>query len=266
MAMTDGQGRYVLGGLPADADVSVIAKKDGYDYDHAWWLKTTSTKVTDAGKIALKEGISLGGSVHYEDGKPAVGAVVAIGWSDEAQKATADVSGAYQFTGLSHDKFYNEYTDLKATIGEPADWEGTARYNGRPQSGDRVGGVDIVLKRSMHSRLAEWEKKSGTAAESRMLAVVVDDADPAYKGKDVFDDTVTLLDGRGQSRWQRGGMNVNVWLQSHGVVANPADHSIWFAGNGLTKLKSDGVGGVREKRGQGEFAGGGSEKPGTCGC
>ena len=69
----------------------------------------------------------------------------------------------------------------------------------------------------------------------------MDDADPAYAGKDVFDDTVTLLDGQGKQQWQRGGMNVNVWLQSHGIAKNPADHSLWLASNGLTKLKSDGT-------------------------
>ena len=171
-ATTDSAGRFTLGGLPADADVSVIANKDGYDYENAWWLKTKSTNVIDAGTIALKDGIALSGTVRYEDGKPAVGAVVSMGWSENAQKATADGNGVYGFRGLSHNMFYNEYTDLKAQIGEPADYEGNTRFGGRLQWGDHASGVDIVVKRSMHARLIEWQKTTGTPTESKTLAVV----------------------------------------------------------------------------------------------
>ncbi len=239
-ATTDKSGAFVLGGLPVDSAVSVMAERDGYQYEYVWNHKTKST-VLDLGKMVLKDGITVSGTVKHEDGTPAAGAVVAIGWVGDEKTTTADAQGVYRFVGMQQELFYNEPTALRVKVGEPLEWEGTGKCAGRLQPGDKASGVDLVVKRAMESKQREWQKTAGAAAESKYLAAIVDDADPQGGGKETYDDTVSEIDGQGHTRWQRGGMNVYVWLQGHGIAQNPVDHSLWLVGAQLTKLRSDGT-------------------------
>ncbi len=240
-AHTGADGRFVLGGFPLGAEISVLAEHVGFEQDYAWRL-TTQADVRDAGKITLKPGIAVAGTVRYDDGKPAAGAVVRIGYFNTPTTTTADEKGAYEFKGLPQMFFYNPFVPLAAHVGEPADWEGGTRYEGRLQPGDRAGGVDLVLKRSMRWKRNEWTKTTGPTtvpgAESKYLAAVVDDVDDGTAGK--FNDVVSVIDGQGRTRWQHAGVNVSISIQRHSVAQQPADHSLWLIAHGLTKLKPDG--------------------------
>ena len=63
----------------------------------------------------------------------------------------------------------------------------------------------------------------------RLLVAVLDDADPDFRGKANYNDTLTLYDENGKALWQIGGLNTCQTVgAAHGVSCNAAGDSLSF--------------------------------------
>jgi protocatechuate 3,4-dioxygenase beta subunit len=110
--ITDTQGRWMLGNVPAGDDVEVTVRLSHPDYisDYLWGVMQEHANVSTAllrqktGTIIMARGIRVSGSVTDPTGKPVPGAVVV--WGDDpyrvpgSQEVRTDEQGVYRFPPL----------------------------------------------------------------------------------------------------------------------------------------------------------------------
>ncbi|MCY2932103.1 MAG: M56 family metallopeptidase [Planctomycetota bacterium] len=245
-ARTDAQGRYVLGGLPAGSRVSVYVEADGYGGGSAWYSAGIQ-KGRQIPDVVLRDGVTVEGDVRLAaSGQPVAGAKVILlsAMETPAGEALSDAKGHYQITGIDP-QFLQDFGNIEARHGSgPAEIFGRRPVTNHLFAGDRARGMDVLMGPSLAARKAEWKGRPAASPPSAAMAVVIDDADPAWSDQKAYHDTVTAYDSRGRQRWQGEGLNVGPNVSSHHMIAaDPRDNALWVCepGGRLLRYKADGV-------------------------
>src|SRR5690606_865761 len=111
------------------------------------------------------DGVSIEGTVRFEDGTPAAGAVVSVGtWG--SQKATTNEEGRYRLTGSDSIYFHEGQLEIDVNVGQPPEWTGKTKVTGHYYPGDRITGIDAVVTRSLGWKRDQWMKTKGSAPAS----------------------------------------------------------------------------------------------------
>jgi len=107
-------------------------------------------------------------------------------------------------------------------------WEGIAFLEKSLQPGDRASGVDITLHKSLAARQEEWLSRPGQPRTGTCWVAVLDDCDPDFKGKNEYQDTVTVYDTEGVERSRFVGLNTCETVGgNHAIAWNTVDRSLW---------------------------------------
>ncbi|HXE56125.1 MAG TPA: carboxypeptidase-like regulatory domain-containing protein [Tepidisphaeraceae bacterium] len=160
---TDAKGAFTLSGLPLGCSVTIAVKHPTYEHAFVSGLPRfglphaelqnihANTRLADA--VRLRQAAAMSGTVRYADtGKPAAGARITITIpASLIASTTTDQNGHYRIEGLDY-----EYTPtqiqptpiMRATIGDPPQWEGHYSRDRRLKSGETATDCDIVLHRA----------------------------------------------------------------------------------------------------------------------
>jgi hypothetical protein len=105
---TDEAGRFTLQNVPAEREVTVVARMDslgpsGLAAARQTVMTAGEGKVTDAGELAALPAASLAGRVVLADGKPLPAGTRVLLWRQrtfDTQEAVAGAGGAFRFAGI----------------------------------------------------------------------------------------------------------------------------------------------------------------------
>jgi protocatechuate 3,4-dioxygenase beta subunit len=246
--VTDAEGRYRLGHVPKGNEITVVAKHAEYEQGGGYRTKDVGpgTRVAD---ISLNDGASVEGMVRLPDGKPAAGATVSVMYFERPEVSVkTDGRGAYRLSGLRSGSYKLEYR-IVATLGNGPQWEGSPVQGDVLTSGDRVKGWDIELDKSKSVRIAEWRAHAVAPRASKYGVAVLDDCDPAVRGRRTYHDTLTVYDGNGKEIWKYGDLNIRY---GGALAGDPKDRSVYVYESGadrLVKFSSEGARAWSQARG-----------------
>ncbi|HVT89533.1 MAG TPA: hypothetical protein VHD56_11820 [Tepidisphaeraceae bacterium] len=234
-------GSFELDGLPRGATVYFRARHDHYGAGTLMAVQNLSDNRT-LDDIKMTDEIVIEGFVRKADTQqPIAGATVFLtensGSSEDSRRDTdwhlnqtvTDADGHYRMGGLDSRNFINNAANLRVKLGEgePPQIEGSLRYTKRLYTGDHVT-LNLDVDRPLALREQEWRLQPGKPAVSHALVAVAEDADPNFKDKSAYADTLTVYDGAGTIHGQAGGLNQFSWADSHIIAASPRDGSIWL--------------------------------------
>ncbi len=244
---TDKTGEFTLGGLPRECHAVVQVQDPDYMTGYCWEIPLSEAEVRIK-DIRLPDGITIEGTVRYADANaPAPGVRVAPIYGREGPKVITDGAGAYRLKGypLWEDDAARESHTLQAQSLEAIPvWSGETTIKPPLKPGDHVTGVNILLHKTPEARMEEWKKTPGKPQASAFSVALLDDADPAFNGKDKYADTLSVYDAQGRLTWQYVGLNTCQTVGgNHEVAWNPVDGSLWtleLVGNRLMKFSKEG--------------------------
>jgi hypothetical protein len=105
--------------------------------------------------------------------------------------------------------------------------------------------LDVTLRRSAALRLADWKAQAGKSLETKSLVAILDDADPAYNGKEHYNDLLTVRDSSGKVVWQKSNLSISQSVSgNHELAADPQRGTLWVTeavGRRLINFSRDGA-------------------------
>ena len=241
---TDAKGNFTINRVPLGGSISLRAEHPDYGSERASNIVATGegTRIAD---IQLPDGITIEGTVRFAStNEVAKGIKVRVVRSSKTlSQATTDISGRYCLGGIGVPGFYEMLRIRAEGPGETPEWEGQATVEKELKPGDRLTDIDIYLERPLAFRQKSWRSRRGRVVKGYQVALL-NDNDPAYKGKADYEDTVTLYDSSGEQQWRIKGLNACQTIgANHAIVYNPYDEAIWcveIVGERLIKLGLDG--------------------------
>ena len=244
LVQSDAEGNFTIGRIPLDSFVTLQVEHSEYGTEREWDIEANGEEI-EIGDIQLPEGVTVEGTVRFAGTNEAAGGmkVTVDRLGKTLSQATTDRNGKYRLGGIALPGFYEILRIRAEGPGDTPEWEGQAAVEKELKPGDYLTDVDIHLERPLAYRQKIWRSRRGEVVEGCRIALL-NDSDRAYKGKEVYEDTVTLYDSRGEEQWQITGLNTSQTVgANHAIVYNPYDKSIWcteFVGERLIKLGLDG--------------------------
>ena len=157
--------------------------------------------------------------------------VRAARYRETLSQTTTDSNGRYRLGGIGLPGFYEILNIRAGDPDETDEWEGQATIAKELKPGDQLKNVYIYLERPLAFRQNIWRTSRGKVVEGHQLAIL-DDNDPAYRGKADYEDTVALYGSGGEQQWQIKGLNISQTIgANHAMVYNPYDKTIWCVEN-----------------------------------
>jgi beta-lactamase regulating signal transducer with metallopeptidase domain len=237
-ADADADGLYRLERVPIGSEAAVVAhhpaQTDNIEFD----IYSENARTTVAA-IVLEQGIIFQGTVKYADtGRPAPNVVVRFQSPPPPVATRTDAQGAFTI-GWPHMGSAGSLTLQAQSDEEPPQWSGVVKVSKELfETGDRFEDLQIVLEKRAPDLFEEWRGTPGAARPTACSVVVLDNADPAYTGKENYDDTLSAYGADGKLIWQVAGFNVCEEVGgSHKLIWNARDRSLWVVENVADKVR-----------------------------
>jgi len=177
--------------------------------------------------ITLTDGVTLEGTVRLATtGQPVAGALVRGYWSGELVLRPRTSNGHYILRDFDRRSISTSHEVLATFKTGDIEWLGRSHIGNNLAPGDHLREIDIAMDVSLETRLAIWKSKPALAPVPGPVTFVLDDADPDFRNKAEYHDTLTAYKGD-KMLWQMKVLNVGRMGNSQIIASDPRDGSIW---------------------------------------